>query len=104
MEGNNGRCSCCGTGPGDPDRGLHLLFDWGHLQPGDVLWDGEAWMPCRKCNWQDGRPRHAPEGAIVMERHYTRPVPGTQFIHIPIELLLLMQEGEPCSARFAAAK
>lgn len=90
----NDRCPYCDTKQGDEAGGLHLLFDWEHLQPGDVLWDGEAWMSCRHCNWKDGNPVRVPEGAIVMEGYHTQRVPGTQFIHIPIELLVTIQEGE----------
>jgi hypothetical protein len=63
------RCQYCDTKRGDEDAGLHLLFDWEDVQPGDVSWDGEAWMPCRHCNWdfERGRPHRVPEGAIVME-------------------------------------
>lgn len=63
----NDRCQYCDTKQVDEDGGLHLLFDWEHLQPGDVLWDGEAWMPCRECNWGDGRPIIVPGNSIVIE-------------------------------------
>lgn len=63
------RCPYCGTKRGDEDGGLHLLFDWQHVQPGDVLWDGEFWLACRHCNWdhQNGKPYRTPEDSIVME-------------------------------------
>ena len=64
---SNGRCPYCDTKRGDEAGGLHLLFDWEHLQPGDVLWDGEAWLACRRCNWTDGKPVIVPEGSIVIE-------------------------------------
>lgn len=64
-----GRCPYCDTKQGDEDGGLHLLFDRGDVQPGDVLWDGEFWLACRHCNWdfERGKPYRIPEGAIIME-------------------------------------
>lgn len=66
---SNGRCQYCDTKKGDEAGGLHLLFDWDNLQPGDVLWDGEAWLACRECNWDylNGRPVIAPENSIIVE-------------------------------------
>jgi len=64
------RCPRCDTKVDDEDSGLCLLFDWEHVQPGDVSWDGELWTPCRRCNWKDGRPVRVPKGAIVMGGYY----------------------------------
>ena len=58
--------SACTYCPTDGMTGWHTITDWEDAQPGDVLYDGELWMACRRCNWNGGQPLHQPEGAITI--------------------------------------